>query len=313
MTSVKAFELAYVRIQVPDLDDAERFFNTFGLATRAKTADRLYVRGTGPEHHLLVAHRGEARLLATAYEVTGAADLERAAGLAGAAPIAALDDPGGGRCVRLTDLDGNGVELVHGIATSAPIDVPKQDFNFALERDRRRNAVIRPPKGPSHVLRIGHVVIRSPDVAALSLWYQRVLGMLESDDVPAPDGDGLLMSFVRLDQGAVPVDHHVLQVLRGDRNQIHHISFEVQDIDDLYVGHEAMREAGYRHMWGIGRHVQGSQIFDYWVDPFGVMYEHWTDSDRLDASVVKGITPLSEMHAPWGPDMPHDFIAQSSR
>ena len=43
------------------------------------------------------------------------------------------------------------------------------------------------------------------------------------------------------------------------------------------------------------------------------MYEHWTDSDRLDASVKKGVTELSEMHAPWGPEMPDDFIAQGSR
>ena len=44
MTSVKALELAYVRIQVPDLDAAERFFQTFGLRTRLRTADRLYVQ-----------------------------------------------------------------------------------------------------------------------------------------------------------------------------------------------------------------------------------------------------------------------------
>jgi catechol 2,3-dioxygenase-like lactoylglutathione lyase family enzyme len=312
MTDIKALELAYVRIQVPDLDEAERFFTAFGLPTQVKTADRLYARGTGPDHHLIVAHRGEQRLLATAYELRSEADLERASRLPDASAIQPIDGPGGGWRVMLTDLDGNGVELVHGITKIEPIEVPKQEFNFAAVRDRRRNAVIRPHKGPSHVLRIGHVVIRSPDVAALSAWYQRVLGLLESDDVPAPDGDGLLMSFVRLDQGETPVDHHVMQILKAGKNRIHHLSFEVQDIDDLYVGHEAMREAGFRHMWGIGRHVQGSQIFDYWIDPFGVMYEHWTDSDRLDATVAKGVTPLDEMHAPWGPEMPPDFIAQGS-
>ena len=26
---------------------------------------------------------------------------------------------------------------------------------------------------------------------------------------------------------------------------------------------------GYPHAWGVGRHILGSQIFDYWRDPFG--------------------------------------------
>ena len=63
---IKAAELAYARVQVPDLDLAEKFFNDFGLATRVRTDDRLYLCGTGGEHHLIVAHRGERRLLAVA-------------------------------------------------------------------------------------------------------------------------------------------------------------------------------------------------------------------------------------------------------
>jgi len=31
------------------------------------------------------------------------------------------------------------------------------------------------------------------------------------------------------------------------------------------MGHEYMRSQGsYKHIWGIGRHVLGSQVFDYW-------------------------------------------------
>ena len=311
--AVKALELAYVRIQTPDLEASERFFNMFGLPTRARDADRLYLRAGGPEHHVIVAHRGERRLLAIAFELAHADDLKRASELDGASPIEAITDPGGGARVVLQDPDGNNVELVHGIARTEPIHVPTQVFNSAADRRRRTNVVVRPHHGPSRVLRIGHVVPRSPDVSRLVGWYTKTLGLLESDDVPHPDGEGLLMSFVRLDQGETPVDHHVMQVLSGEQNQIHHISFEVQDIDDLQVGHHALGEAGYRHVWGIGRHLQGSQVFDYWLDPDGVMYEHWTDSDMLDASVAKGVTQLADMHSPWGPEMPHAFLTQGTK
>ena len=36
-------------------------------------------------------------------------------------------------------------------------------------------------------------------------------------------------------------------------------------------------------MWGIGRHVLGSQLFDYWFDPDGFEYEHYTDGDVFTA------------------------------
>lgn len=309
----KVAELAYIRIQVPDLDAAERFFNAFGLPTRVRTSDRLYLRSCSTDHHVIVAHQGERRILAPAFEVADLASLRRAADIPGASAIEAIDGPGGGQRVQLIDPDGNTVEIVHGTEKTEPLIVPTQRFNSASERDRRRNTIVRPTHGPSRVLRLGHVVVRSPQVARLANWYAHTLGLLESDDVPMPNGsDDLLMSFLRLDQGDTAVDHHVMQILKGPANHYHHISFEVQDIDDLHVGHEHLSHAGFQCMWGIGRHVQGSQIFDYWLDPFGVMYEHWTDSDMLDASAPKGFTQLDDMHAPWGPAMPQAFLDQGT-
>ena len=34
----------------------------------------------------------------------------------------------------------------------------------------------------------------------------------------------------------------------------------------------------------MGRHIMGSQIFDYWKDPFGNELEHWTDGDLFTAA-----------------------------
>lgn len=309
---MKAAELAYVRVQVPDLDLAEKFYSDFGLVVRTREPDRIYLRGTGPDHHLLVAQRGDRRLLALAFEVGSLEELTAASGLEGASGVEAIEEPGGGHRVTLADPDGNRVELVHGIVKTTPLPVDLQHFNSASGRERRRNAVVRPQQGPSRVLRLGHAVLRTPNVARLSNWYQTMLGLLVSDEVPLPDGSDMLMSFVRLDQGEHAVDHHVFQALKGAPNQLHHISFEVQDIDDLQMGHRALQAGGYKHMWGIGRHLQGSQIFDYWLDPFGVMYEHWTDTDVLDASVPKSIRQIHEIDSPWGPPMPEDFLHQGT-
>ena len=47
--------------------------------------------------------------------------------------------------------------------------------------------------------------------------------------------------------------------------------------------HEANKEEfNYFQEWGIGRHYQGSQLFDYWRNPFGQTHEHQTDGDMFD-------------------------------
>jgi len=40
----------------------------------------------------------------------------------------------------------------------------------------------------------------------------------------------------------------------------------VQDIDDLFVGHNPLRRLGkYEHMRGVGYHCPGGQVYDYWL------------------------------------------------
>ena len=50
----------------------------------------------------------------------------------------------------------------------------------------------------------------------------------------------------------------------------------------------------YEHMWGIGRHVLGSQVYDYWADPWGRVHEHWADSDRLNVANGSNLVPAEE-------------------
>jgi hypothetical protein len=41
--------------------------------------------------------------------------------------------------------------------------------------------------------------------------------------------------------------------------------------------------AGYKHCWGVGRHYDGSNVFDYWHDPFGNKTERYTDGDVVNS------------------------------
>lgn len=74
------------------------------------------------------------------------------------------------------------------------------------------------------------------------------------------------------------------------------------------AGHEHLKLGGYIQDWGVGRHVLGSQVFDYWKDPFGNRVEHWTDGDVFTADVPTNVTDLPTMMShQWGPAAPADF------
>ncbi|PRC49164.1 2,3-dihydroxybiphenyl 1,2-dioxygenase, partial [Mycobacterium sp. ITM-2017-0098] len=68
-------------------------------------------------------------------------------------------------------------------------------------------------------------------------------------------------------------------------------------------------ERGYHRSWGIGRHIQGSQIFDYWRDPDGLLVEHFADGDMFDNTLEPGWAPFTATGlAQWGPPVTKDFL-----
>ena len=58
-------------------------------------------------------------------------------------------------------------------------------------------------------------------------------------------------------------------------------------MDAVFKGHEYLKQLGkYEHMWGVGRHMLGSQVYDYWSDPWGRVHERWADTDRLNLAAA---------------------------
>jgi hypothetical protein len=169
---------------------------------------------------------------------------------------------------------------------------------------------VRVPPSPSEILGIGHAALETTEPVALVLWLLRTLGMIVSDYQPLDGGpsDRPVVSFIRCDRGSTPTDHHTLAVALGPHVGLSHAAFEVRDLDEISRGGEWLRGRGYRHAWGIGRHILGSQIFDYWRAPDGVVVEHYADGDVFDASASTGRLAFSGSNlAQWGPKAPLRF------
>ena len=84
---------------------------------------------------------------------------------------------------------------------------------------------------------------------------------------------------------------------------MNHVSYEMVDIDDVFMGHEILDKKGYELEWGIGRHYQGSQIFDYWRSPFGQIHEHQTDGDVFDNTFPPQVVDVMLDGDPNNPEM----------
>lgn len=91
-------------------------------------------------------------------------------------------------------------------------------------------------------------------------WYTSRFNFKATDIVHEPDTPSdELMSFFHLDLGAEYSDHHCLLVAKrhgsGQGTNVHHSSFEVDDLDTQMMGHQWLQKKGYRLMWGVGRHI----------------------------------------------------------
>lgn len=311
---IKVADIAFGRLQSPNLDLAEEFLADFGMIRVERTTDRLYMRGTGSEPFIHVTHLGEPRFIGLGFRAAREEDLEVVAGVEGASDVEDIDEPGGGRRVRLADPHGYQVEIVWGREAAEEIDVPRFAVNTVQDRLARAGELTRIASGPSHVKRLGHAVIMTTDLRRGTNWYRERLGLVSSDEVYVEgDKNKVVATFNRVDAGAEYVDHHTFLCIAGEKTGINHMAFEVQDIDDVFMGHAHLRaREKYDHMWGTGRHVLGSQVFDYWCDPWGRVHEHWTDSDRLNDRSPPNMVPAEEgFLSQWGEAVPDRFIAHS--
>ena len=306
---IKVKRLAYVRVSAPDLAKAEAFLEEFGLQVAARAGAAAYFRGTDAAPHCYVLTQGEPGVTAIAFEADSVSDLEKVSRIDGASAIEKLAEPAGGQVVRLRDPQGTQVEVVHGQAALERIDeAPSHAFNMNGIR-AREGPLPGIALGPSHVRRLGHLVLESRDPASVYRWYHERFGLRKVDEVQLPWGETQLL-FSSLDRGPEFVDHHVVgfQFAVDEGARVQHIAFEVGNLDDLMAGHDHLKSKRRKAIWGVGRHRYGGQIYDYWANPWGVIHEHWTDTDLVNDENVPTDCNFVELEEYWGPQPSVAFV-----
>jgi catechol 2,3-dioxygenase-like lactoylglutathione lyase family enzyme len=230
----------------------------WGLDRVATTGSSVYLRGTGPEHHILAIHPG-ARTTVRGYRL-GLADraaVDDAAELLGArgdtrvvAGPGLLDSPGGGYGLRITDPDGREIELSAEVAPAG----------------ERAVADGGPPIRPT---KLSHVVLNSPNADA----YLRLL--IEALDFRVAD-ETEHMVFLKCN-----LDHHSVAIARAPHASLNHVAYEVPTAAEVLAGIEHMRSHGFETIWGPGRHPQGMNAFGYFLAPNGQVTEYTAEVEQI--------------------------------
>lgn len=127
---VSVRKLAHMRYQHPDLDEITTFLNDFGMDVVKRTDEEAWFRGYGPDAYVYYAKKGPKKFLGGAFEVDSYEDLEKAARLAGATAITALDTaPGGGSLVTVHDPEGHPINFLYG---QAVVEVAKSPEKLVI-------------------------------------------------------------------------------------------------------------------------------------------------------------------------------------
>jgi hypothetical protein len=256
-------------------------------------------------------------------------DLEKISQADSFGDIEKLSTPGGGYVSKGKDLDSFGVEVVFGIQELEKESAETIPTNEG-RKVNRMNQMKRFLKGSyPRILRFAHCGLNAVDPQASFDWYQNHIGLIASDKLflgdPKDPNSPLQGIFSRLDKGSEPADHHTIfflsaPMLSEGKPVMNHVSFEMFNIDDVFTGNEMLEskkeEFNYFQEWGIGRHYQGSQLFDYWRNPFGQTHEHQTDGDMFDntfptreLNVITDEAGLGKEPAEsqWGPSISNTF------
>ena len=314
MSPIKLVKTAFVVYEHVEFDKAKQFFLDFGLQIEKETHDEIFFRGYGTEPFIYHLKRGTRNAFhGAAYDVE-LSELQRAKDLPGASQIFEFRGPGGGQMVTLTDPSGFKVYLIHGQTERVPDPPPLQKLVINYEDDKPRKGEFQRFKpGPAPVYRWGHygVTYDAEKVGYQKMydWYTQVIGLAPSDLVYRDNKP--ITCFFHIDQQKGFTEHHAFffkPTKPGDQPNVAHTAFEVHDFDIQMLGHNFLESRGYNICWGVGRHVLGSQVFDYWFDTSGFMVEHFADGDLVNED-----TPVSTVQAGpaalsiWGPPVPSVF------
>lgn len=292
-----------VTLEVPDIEPGIKFYTDAGLVA-AVEGDVARLRCAGQDRDSIVLLGGAPRKRLHHISLR-ADDLDGMAGRVQASGGAVVAAPDGFEDNGLWIKDPHGM-LIHLSERAADPELEQGslfEVNAPGRVIRKRRSAMLPSASynPAKPLRLGHILLFSPDVPESVRFVTEALGMGLADHAQ----DVIAFCCARKDS-----DHHVVAFAKSPGVGFHHASFQVHDPDEVGRGGRALLANAGRGDWGFGRHTIGSNFFHYIQDPWGSWFEYYSDMDHIDDYALWQPTNYSmeDSLANWGPEVPDDFV-----
>lgn len=285
-------------LEVPDLDVAQAFYSTFGLAPE-RNGEVLKLRSPGRANHEAVIVKGrDKRLHHVSFAITPGSEQAFAEKLKAMGVQVQEKAPAGGERAGLWLQDPWGAWI--NLAPVAPQPVPLQpvpEYNLGGRGGRVDQHLWHGLNRDPKPLRLGHMLMFTPDFPKAEAWYTEALGLRTTDRAAGK------VAFMAAGTGTI--DHHCFGLIPGTHRGFQHASFQMSTLDDIGFGAWRMVKAGYKETFGLGRHALASNLFHYIRDPWGSWVEYYADMDKVTDQWET--REWNELPYIWGPEWSPEF------
>jgi catechol 2,3-dioxygenase-like lactoylglutathione lyase family enzyme len=299
MDMLGVHSLDHFCMAVPDLEQAQSFYDTFGLKPTAED-QTLAVFDASQKHRWGRLIEGPRKQLQ--YVSFGAFpdDMPRFAQRLQQRRIERLPAPRGldDTSIWLRSPQGHLIEI-HAADKVSPNE--PSAFIVPPPASSTRGTIRRSEAARVYPRRLSHVAVYTPDVSGSIEFFRDVLGLRLSDRS---------LDIVAFMHGVHGSDHHMIALVTSPGPGFHHCSWDVGSVQDVGLGAAQMAMQGHAAGWGFGRHVLGSNFFHYVRDPWGSYCEYSAGMDYVPCGMdwQATDTPPEDSMFLWGPMPPEDFI-----
>jgi catechol 2,3-dioxygenase-like lactoylglutathione lyase family enzyme len=268
---IKVRRIGHATFETPDLErQIEHFTSVTGLVLAAREKDRALLTTRIGQLAIQLKKGDEPRCAKLAFQVAPGSDfkeLEKSLAADGIKSELRSDDlPGTPKLLTFEDNKGTTIEIF-------------TEWDYLSDNQQVIGV------GP---MKLGHCAFIVKDLQATCDFYERVLGFKVSD------WNGDFFVFMRCNP-----DHHTVNFVRGKKNMMHHIAFEVRDFSAVEQGCDVLSLHQIPILWGPLRHGPGHNVSIYHRNPDKHMIEFFAELDQVLDEELGYFDPR-----PWHTDRP---------
>ena len=281
MADFRYHKLGYVALNVTDADRSVAFYRDIvGLDVMARDNGATFLR-CGQEHHDIVLYEAaEAGVKRIGWELESDDDLDLAWGAfrdLGLEPVEVDDDElaalGQGRSIRVRE----------------PRTKCTFEYYSTIQTTTRAFE-----KRIVDIDGLGHILLGVTDVKPSA---ER---LIDDFNFRVSDRFGEAIAFMRCFPNPM---HHSFGIVKQPGPRLHHLTFMVDDVDDIGRSYNRLRKENVTIVYGPGRHPPSGSFFLYFLDPDGLTLEYSHGMEQfpeIDPRKPREFEPVPASLDYWG-------------